>query len=405
MSTVPLSIRPGEARVQRRARPVHRWWRDAAGLVAWTTVVFVTALWVSDGGVQQLGSPASGLTSAGRLTGLVSAALLLLQVLLMARIPWVERSYGQDALARRHRLAGFTSFVLLCLHVVLISLGNAATRRLRYESWHLLHLHAYLGVGLALPHQLWTGADFTASPTATAFWWSAYATAAAAVLVFRVALPLTRSLRHRLVVDRLVREGNGVVSVHLRGRRLETLPVLAGQFFVWRFRHGTGWTRGKPFSLSATPDGRGLRITARDLGHGQRATRAAPGRDAGVVRKPLRHPHQRGPDQPQDHHARLRDRYHATAGVAGRTALHPRRHRAALPVRRRHGGNVPPRARAPREDARRDRVSWLPAGYVPALNREVLQAQSAQIDTVSGATCTSQGYLQSLQSAIDAAHR
>jgi predicted ferric reductase len=193
MSTVPLSIRPGEAPARRRARPVHRWWRDAAGLVAWATVVFVTALWVSDGGVQQLGSAASGLTSAGRLTGLVSAALLLLQVLLMARIPWVERSYGQDALARRHRLAGFTSFVLLCLHIVLISLGyaaadrtglvaevwdlvttypgmllatagtvalvlvvatsvRAARRRLRYESWHLLHLYAYLrgrrGAGL-----------------------------------------------------------------------------------------------------------------------------------------------------------------------------------------------------------------------------------------------------------------
>lgn len=41
---------------------------------------------------------------------------------------------------------------------------------------------------------------------------------------------------------------------------------------------------------------------------------------------------------------------------------------------------------------------------VPVLNSEVVQAQSAQIDTVSGATVTSDGYLQSLQSAIDAAH-
>jgi uncharacterized protein with FMN-binding domain len=41
---------------------------------------------------------------------------------------------------------------------------------------------------------------------------------------------------------------------------------------------------------------------------------------------------------------------------------------------------------------------------VPILNQEAVQAQSAQIDTVSGATYTSQGYVQSLQSAIDAAH-
>jgi uncharacterized protein with FMN-binding domain len=41
---------------------------------------------------------------------------------------------------------------------------------------------------------------------------------------------------------------------------------------------------------------------------------------------------------------------------------------------------------------------------VPQLNAEVLQQQSASIDMVSGATFTSNGYIQSLQSAIDQAH-
>ena len=40
---------------------------------------------------------------------------------------------------------------------------------------------------------------------------------------------------------------------------------------------------------------------------------------------------------------------------------------------------------------------------VPILNSEVLSAQSANIDMVGGATFTSQGYIQSLQSAIDQA--
>ena len=40
----------------------------------------------------------------------------------------------------------------------------------------------------------------------------------------------------------------------------------------------------------------------------------------------------------------------------------------------------------------------------PTLRREALAAQSAKIDTVSGATYTSEGYRQSLQAAIDAAH-
>jgi len=40
---------------------------------------------------------------------------------------------------------------------------------------------------------------------------------------------------------------------------------------------------------------------------------------------------------------------------------------------------------------------------IPALTRETLAAQSAHIDAVSGATYTSSGYVQSLQSALDRA--
>jgi uncharacterized protein with FMN-binding domain len=41
---------------------------------------------------------------------------------------------------------------------------------------------------------------------------------------------------------------------------------------------------------------------------------------------------------------------------------------------------------------------------LPVLNQEAVQQQSADIDMVSGATVTSQGYLSSLQSAIDRAN-
>jgi uncharacterized protein with FMN-binding domain len=40
---------------------------------------------------------------------------------------------------------------------------------------------------------------------------------------------------------------------------------------------------------------------------------------------------------------------------------------------------------------------------IPQLRTEVLAAQSAKVDAVSGATYTSDGYLTSLQSALDAA--
>ncbi len=41
---------------------------------------------------------------------------------------------------------------------------------------------------------------------------------------------------------------------------------------------------------------------------------------------------------------------------------------------------------------------------VPQLRQEVLDAQSARVDTISGATATSEAYRRSLQAALDAAH-
>ncbi|MDQ6715172.1 MAG: ferric reductase-like transmembrane domain-containing protein [Actinomycetota bacterium] len=291
------------------------WWRDAAAAFTWLSLLAVVALWVSHGGLLQLGTVAGALTATGRLTGLVASDLILIQVLLMARIPFVERSYGQDELARRHRLVGFTSFNLLWAHIVLITLGYAAgsaaglwgtlldlvlnypgmllavagtlalcmvvvtsvkkaRRRLRYESWHLLHLYAYLGAGLALPHQLWTGADFVRDLPSTVFWWGLYAAAVGSVLWFRVGLPLALNLRLGLVVDEVRAEGPNATTVVVRGRHLAQFRVRAGQFFTWRFLGAPGWSHGHPYSLSAAPDGRRLRLTAEHLGDGSAALRS-----------------------------------------------------------------------------------------------------------------------------------
>lgn len=52
----------------------------------------------------------------------------------------------------------------------------------------------------------------------------------------------------------------------------------------------------------------------------------------------------------------------------------------------------------------RARSQFISEEAGPILQQETLQAQSAQIDTVSGATYTSESYAQSLQSALDKAH-
>lgn len=285
------------------------WWRDTSGAAVWLLLLGVTALWIHGGGLADVGSVGGFLSSFGRLTGLIASALLLVQVFLMARVPWFEKAWGQDELVRSHRLIGFTSFNLMLAHILLITLGYAAgtsegiwgtivdfivnypgmllaiagtaclvmvvvtsikkaRARLRYESWHLIHLYGYLGAGLALPHQLWTGQEFLDSRAATVFWWTLYAVVAAAVLAFRVAMPLFRSRRSDLRVVAVTAEAPDVTSVTLRGRGLNRLGAQGGQFFNWRFQDGPGWTRANPYSLSAAPTDDTLRITVKHLGAG-----------------------------------------------------------------------------------------------------------------------------------------
>jgi uncharacterized protein with FMN-binding domain len=50
-----------------------------------------------------------------------------------------------------------------------------------------------------------------------------------------------------------------------------------------------------------------------------------------------------------------------------------------------------------------DRSQQINQAAAPLLLQETLSAQSSQIDTISGATYTSEGYVQSLQSALDQA--
>jgi uncharacterized protein with FMN-binding domain len=58
-------------------------------------------------------------------------------------------------------------------------------------------------------------------------------------------------------------------------------------------------------------------------------------------------------------------------------------------------------ATAPME---RSRSAFINSQAIPLLKQEVLQAQSATVDTISGATLTSDAYIQSLQAALQKAH-
>ncbi len=152
---------------------------------------------------------------------------------------------------------------LLLLIGVGIASARGARRRLSYDTWYGIHLYTYLAMALGFGHQVAVGTDFQEDPVARVYWIGLYALTALLIGMFRFGQPIALSLRHQLRVADVVREGPGVVSVYVKGRRLDELAVRAGQYFVWRFLTPDGWWRARPFSLSAAPNGKSLRLTVK----------------------------------------------------------------------------------------------------------------------------------------------
>jgi predicted ferric reductase len=260
-------------------------------------------------GLAGAGPGAAGLlTWAGRTAGLFAEILVVAQVLLAARIPALERAVGQDTLMRWHRDSGQLTLAVVLAHPLLLAAGyggarvsgffaqswtlattylsatggfllivtaaglsiRTARRRLPYETWYAVHLTIYLAILLAFGHQLSAGHDLSGSPLIALWWEGQLLIAAGCLLLFRVGLPLARSLRHQLRVISVVRESADVISVQVGGRRLDALACEGGQFFVWRFLHAGGWWEAHPYSLSEAPSGNRLRITVRVVGDGTR---------------------------------------------------------------------------------------------------------------------------------------
>jgi ferredoxin-NADP reductase len=83
-----------------------------------------------------------------------------------------------------------------------------------------------------------------------------------------VVAPLYQAWRHRLRVEQVIPEADGVVSIVIGGKHLRELDAESGHFFRWRFLSARTWRSGHPFSLSAPPESETLRLTVKALGRG-----------------------------------------------------------------------------------------------------------------------------------------
>ena len=273
---------------------------------AFNAVLILGFWWISSGfEITRTGS--DFFNGLGRVTGLIGTYLVLWQLLLMARLPWLEHAFGLERMAVLHKWNGYLAFGLLVAHGVfqtlgyqlgdgkdvaaqlvdfvasyegllaaIVSLGlflavvvvsiTIARRHLSYETWYFVHLYAYLAVALAFSHQLATGVDFVGNPVFVFYWCLLYVIVGGLLILYRVAGPLLAYERHRFKVRSVEREARGVFSVYISGRNLRDFEAEAGQFLIWRFLDGKRWWQAHPFSISAVPDGRQLRITVKNIG-------------------------------------------------------------------------------------------------------------------------------------------
>jgi predicted ferric reductase len=153
---------------------------------------------------------------------------------------------------------------------ILVGVGLLALRSVRavlpYELWHFLHLLSYVVLLLSYGHQFAVGRELSGTGLGATFWAGLYVFVALSWVHGRVVAPIRLNLRHRLRVAEVVHEGQDMFSVYVAGRHLDALEARAGQFFRWRFLTRGCWWQAHPFSLSAAPNGRWLRLTIKAVG-------------------------------------------------------------------------------------------------------------------------------------------
>jgi uncharacterized protein with FMN-binding domain len=191
-------------------------------------------------------------------------------------------------------------------------------------------------------------------------WGSMYVGVGAAIGWYRFVTPARQAARHRLRVLSVQPEGPGVVSIVITGRHLAELRAEAGQFFRWRFlsrglcRHrqrGQDQQRATP-APSSTGSSTGGSSTA--------SAKTVTGDPADTMYGPVQ--------------VQITVKNGKLAGVDA--------------------------IEYPTETPHDEQIN---AYAIPQLTQEALAAGSAKIDAVSGASYTSQGYITSLQSALDKA--
>jgi predicted ferric reductase len=274
------------------------WW--ILGAVNLAAVIFIW--WTGSGGLLQSGGP-SFYIALGRLFGLLGEFLILTELILIARIPWLEQAFGFDKQNKLHRYIGYGIAFFFIFHPLFLISGYAAVnstgfisqflnflqnwedvfnaflgvsvfiavliftifwrKKVRYEIWHAVHLFMYLGIVLVFSHQTNNG-DLTQGGPLW-YWLTLNYAVFGVLIIYRFLRPLYLFSRHKFFVKELRQETHNVWSVIIGGVKMQEFKFRPGQFAFFYFL-GKGYYEPHPFSFSAPHNGNTLRITPKASG-------------------------------------------------------------------------------------------------------------------------------------------
>lgn len=281
--------------------------RDSIQVLGIFVVLAPVVAFLLNGGLVGVDSPAEWFNVLNRLTALVGTSLLIVHMLLIARIPWLEKTFGLDRTTAAHKKLGKPLLYILILHFItavisysitdatdaistlvslmtsypdvlqaLISLAlfilvtvtsiRIARRKLSYEAWYIVHLTSYVAVLIAIPHQFNLGSDFLAEPLVALYFAFLYIFVFVNLVWFRLLTPIIYSLRSNLRVVDVVPDRNRTTSIYVGGNGVSKLGAQAGQFFMFRVLTPSQWWRPHPFSVSANPSKETVRFTIGNRG-------------------------------------------------------------------------------------------------------------------------------------------
>ena len=278
--------------------------------IFWNAIIIlnfylVLYFWFTNSNYLIIGNkPGDFFIALGRLAGLLSEFLILIQLLLISRFSAIEKEYGFDKLANLHKKIGLFLGIFIISHPVLLVIGYAKSNnigffkqlvnfqtswncvffatiafiiiilvsltsvkkvreKISYEFWYFIHLPLYIAVTIAFAHQVNTG-DMSAGG-AMFYWYLLNSLVLGVLIIYRFLKPALLFLKHSFVIEKIIKENNNVYSVYITGKNMNGYGFYSGQYTTLIFMQKGMWFH-HPFSFSDSYNGKNLRFTIKASG-------------------------------------------------------------------------------------------------------------------------------------------